>query len=76
MKTHKQDHFIAIYYGCMAAKPPRSEAVISVEAEGLPPSSVEEQTSTEFNLWPRWITTSEHSDPINFTAAVVKLSLH
>lgn len=50
MKTHKQDHFIAIYYGCLAAKPPRSEAVISVEAEGLPPSSVEEQTSTEFKL--------------------------
>lgn len=53
MKTHKRDHFIAIYYGCLAAKRPRSESVISVEAEdteGLPPSSVEEQTSTEFNL--------------------------
>lgn len=55
MKMHKRDHFVAIYYGCLVAKPPRSEAVISVaaeDAEGLPPSSVKEQTSTEFNLSP------------------------
>lgn len=56
MKMHKRDHFIAIYYGCLVAKLPRSKAAISMEAEdaeGLPPSSVEEQTSTEFNLSPR-----------------------
>lgn len=53
MKMHKLDLFIAIYHRCLVAKPPRSKAVISMEAEdaeGLPPSSVAELTSTEFNL--------------------------
>lgn len=56
--------------------PVTHSSVKEKDAEGLAPSKMEEQTATEFNVWPHWITTSERSDLINFTAAPVKRSVY